>query len=286
MHRSIIILNYDKPQVLQVATQMEAFFSKRDIESFRIGVKDCSSCIDLRDVDLAVVLGGDGTVLSAARMVSPFGIPIFPVNLGTLGFITEVSPEDWPSDLELCLSDGLGSFGRLMFQVQVLRGDTVILKESALNEVAVSGGGISKLLRLGVTLKTSNLGTYKADGMIVATPTGSTAYSMAAGGPILQPDMEAMILNPICPFTLSHRPIVLPGWEQVSIQVEAGQRTSIIATVDGQIEMNLSEGDVVRVSAAPYKAQIFGSNKRSFYDVLRYKLNWSGGTDAGRTFGS
>jgi len=266
-----------------LACEIEAYCAEAGIASYRCSSHGCAADIQLRDVDFAISLGGDGTVLSTARMLSRFGVPIFPVNLGSFGFITEVGAEDWREDLSQFLEGKLPVFGRLMFQVQVLRKELVVFQESALNEAVISGGGISKLLRLNVSLRNGSLGLYRADGMIIATPTGSTAYSLAAGGPILQPELEAIILNPICPFTLSHRPIVLPGWEEVCVRVDEGQRTSVILTIDGQLDFPLLEGDDIRVSAAPFKAQILCSHKRSFYEVLKHKLNWSGGPDAGRT---
>ena len=135
------------------------------------------------------------------------------------------------------------------------------------------------MVHLSVSLGDQRLGTYRADGVMVATPTGSTAYSAAAGGPILHPEMEAMILNPICPFTLSHRPIVLPPTEEVRISLDRPQRTRVALTVDGQSLTPLGEGDEVVVRASNERAQIIRSDQRTFYEVLRSKLNWSGGPD-------
>ena len=166
-----------------------------------------------------------------------------------------------------------------MIQVQVWRKEACVFQSAALNEAVVSGSGISKILNLDIRLKQAGLGSYRADGIIVSTPTGSTAYSMAAGGPILSPDMDALILNPICPFSLSHRPLVLPGWEVVHAGIGT-QRTGVLLTVDGQIEFALETDDEVRIQAAPFRAQILGPHHRNFYDVLKTKLNWAGGHDA------
>jgi NAD+ kinase len=149
-----------------------------------------------------------------------------------------------------------------------------------LNDAVISASGISKIVKLSVRLSDTPLGRYRADGIIVATPTGSTAYSAAAGGPILHPEMDAMILNPICPFTLSHRPIVVPHDEEIVVEVEEEQRTGLMMTVDGQSEFPLKPDDRIVIRASEEKARIVRSNKRTFYEVLRTKLNWSGGPDA------
>jgi NAD+ kinase len=144
----------------------------------------------------------------------------------------------------------------------------------------VSASGISRIVRLRLSLSQAYLGEYRADGMIVSTPTGSTAYSAAAGGPILEPEMEALIINPICPFTLSNRPLVVRGTETVHIEVMKKQRTDLNLTVDGQSTVPLKPGDTIEVRAGAKKAHIIRSDKRNFFEVLRSKLNWSGGPDA------
>lgn len=277
LQRFAIIVNNDKEAARRLSLEIKSFLTERAREVTVFDSRDVYP--DLKEMDLAISLGGDGTVLSAARLAAPWGVPVFPVNLGTLGFMTEANPESWSQELLAILDQSIAPYGRLMLQVQVWRGGSCVFQSAALNEAVVSGGGISKILSLEVQLKTQSLGTYRADGIIVATPTGSTAYSMAAGGPILSPDMDALILNPICPFSLSHRPLVLPGWEQISAGI-GEQRTTVLLTVDGQIEFLLASSDEVRISAAPFRAQILGPHHRNFYDVLKTKLNWSGGPDA------
>ena len=177
--------------------------------------------------------------------------------------------------------EGGSEFGdRLMIQGRVRRAGKEEFRTLALNDAVISGAGISKILSLTAYLSRTTIGRYRADGMIVATPTGSTAYSAAAGGPILHPEIDAMILNPICPFTLSHRPLVLPGGETVRILVDPQQRTEVILTLDGQIDFPLKPEDEVLIERAEKPARIFYSKKRNFYEVLRTKLNWAGGPDA------
>ncbi len=227
--------------------------------------------------DLAITLGGDGTVLFASRVLAGEGVPILPVNLGEFGFISEVGREEWRHALAAYLAGEIGVGSRLVLDVCVSREGQRLCEFRGLNDAVVAAGGISRMVQLSVDLSDQTLGVYRADGVIVATPTGSTAYSAAAGGPILHPEMDAMIINPICPFTLSHRPIVLPRDELVRITISKKQRTDVALTVDGQSLTRLEEGDSVVVRAAAEKAQIVRSDRRTFYEVLRSKLNWSGG---------
>ena len=235
--------------------------------------------------DVAISLGGDGTVLFAARAISPLGVPIFPINLGTFGFIAGVQPAEWRKVFSRWL-DGKASFSqRFMMEMAVERGDVEVLRGCCLNDVVVSASGIAKIISLRVSYSETarsgflKLGQYRSDGLIVATPTGSTAYSVAAGGPIVDPEMEALILNPICPFTLSHRPIVLPARETLLVEVEQEQRSGVLLTVDGQVTEKLKDGDRIYLKKAPYYCRLIASGRTGFYQALRTKLSWTGGGD-------
>jgi NAD+ kinase len=230
--------------------------------------------------DLAFSLGGDGTVLYAARCMAERGVPILPIHLGTLGFIASVQKSEWRSVFESFRNGKINTSARLMLDIRVERGGKIITKHTCLNDAVVAGAGISKIIRLDVRSDSIHFGAYRADGLIVATPTGSTAYSVAAGGPILDPEIEAMILNPVCPFTLSNRSIVFPAHETVMVYVEKEQRSDVLLTVDGQIVEPLLPEDVILVHRARRKAIIVASDRKVFYNVLRTKLNWSGGPDA------
>jgi NAD+ kinase len=232
------------------------------------------------DFDLAFSLGGDGTVLYAARCMAGRGVPVLPINLGTLGFIAAVQREEWRSVYDGWARGAIGVSERVMLEVSVERSGKELLRQTCLNDAVVSASGIAKIIRLEVGTEKVRIGRYRADGLIVATPTGSTAYSVAAGGPILDPEMDAMILNPICPFTLSNRPIVIPSHETIIIQVEAEQRSGVLLTVDGQIVVPLEPADRISVRRAGRKALLVASDRNLFYRVLRTKLNWSGGPDA------
>ncbi len=207
-------------------------------------------------------------------------IPIFAVNVGDFGFITEVSKDEWKQAFEKFRNGKLGISERVMVETTLYRGGEAIEIRCGLNDVVIASAGTSKVVRLSVDIGETTLGRYRADGVIIATPTGSTAYSVAAGGPILAPEMDALILNPICPFTLSNRPLVLPGDIPIHIGVEPRQRTDVVLTVDGQETVELAEGDRLKIKRADTKARIVRSDRRNFYEVLRSKLNWSGGPDA------
>jgi NAD+ kinase len=229
--------------------------------------------------DLAFSLGGDGTVLYTSRILSPRPTPIIGVNMGDFGFLTEIAEHEWREAFEEYRAGRLEVGDRMLQDVTVERGGEEIASFVGLNDTVITAAGIAKIIRLSVRLGESSLGSYRADGIIIATPTGSTAHSAAAGGPILDPRMDALIINPICPFTLSHRPIVVPGYETITIRVEQQQRTEVLMTVDGQIVCPLQVDDIVTVRRNPSFARIVRARRHSFYDVLRSKLNWSGGPE-------
>ena len=234
----------------------------------------------LDDADILVSLGGDGTVLYAARLAAPFGVPILPINLGTLGFIAWVKKNEWRERFNEAVSGQLTVSERIMLDVTVERGGKSIAGFSALNDGVVSGAGPAKIVNLSIAVNGAPLGRYRSDGLIISTPTGSTAYSLAAGGPVLDPDMDAMLFTPICPFTLSNRPLVIPAGETLELLVESNQREDTMLTVDGQEFFDLEEGDRVLFRRSAFKARLYRCEKGSFYQVLRTKLNWSGGLDA------
>mgnify|MGYP006288550871 CR=1 FL=1 len=280
INKVLLIANLLKDEAEKIAADIRGYLENQGIEVVVFGFRGKASQPALEDYDLAISLGGDGTVLFSSRILSSHSIPILPVNLGDFGFITEVTRDEWIDAFERFRSGMIEAGDRLLITVSVHRQDKEIATFMGLNDAVISASGISKIVKLSVRLSDTPLGRYRADGIIVATPTGSTAYSAAAGGPILHPEMEAMILNPICPFTLSHRPIVVPHDEEIVVEVEEEQRTGLMMTVDGQSEFPLKPDDRIVIRASEEKARIVRSNKRTFYEVLRTKLNWSGGPDA------
>ncbi|WP_319561905.1 NAD(+)/NADH kinase [Marispirochaeta sp.] len=244
------------------------------------GKPDISSFSNKNPVDLVFSLGGDGTVLYTARALAGLNVPILAVNIGSLGFITEVTREEWKEAFEKYRSGLLGLSERVLVQVSVERNGRIIRSFEGFNDAVVASDGISKVIRLSVEISDTPVGKYRADGIIVSSPTGSTAYSAAAGGPILDPEMEALVLNPICPFTLSNRTIVVNGDRCITILVERDQRAKVILTIDGQIVFPLEPEDKLHIRRSPRKVSLIRSDRRNFYEVLRTKLNWSGGPDA------
>ncbi|MFW5843387.1 MAG: NAD(+)/NADH kinase, partial [Spirochaetota bacterium] len=276
----LVIANTEKPHADALAEEVRIYLEEQGIDVVVFRYSGNAAQPTLKDYDLAISLGGDGTVLFSSRILSSRSIPILPVNLGDFGFITEVTQDEWKDAFEQYRSGVIEAERRLLVSVTHIRRGREIGKYIGLNDAVISSGGIAKIVRLSVRLSETFVARYRADGIIVATPTGSTAYSAAAGGPILHPGMEAMIINPICPFTLSHRPLVVPAEERIDIEIEEYQRTSLVLTVDGQAQIPVRPLDRIAVRASVERAQILRSEKRTFYDVLRSKLNWSGGPDA------
>ncbi|MDR1466050.1 MAG: NAD(+)/NADH kinase [Treponema sp.] len=227
-------------------------------------------------VDAALSLGGDGTVLFAARTVSQLKVPIFPINLGTLGFISAIPPNEWRAVFDDFVNGRTMFSRRLMLDVRVQRGMETIFQSPCLNDAIISASVAAKMIRLNVHVGAVSIGPYRSDGLITATPTGSTAYSVSAGGPILDPEMEAIVVNPICPFTLSNRPIVLPSDDEIVIEVEREQRSGVLLTMDGQTTETLQAGDRIIVRRAEEDALLVcqDSAKSAFYSALRTKLAW------------
>lgn len=276
----LLVVNAQKSEARITAQQIEEFLVKRNIRLKVFSYDGSASDLpDTETFDLAITLGGDGTVLFASRVLAERNVPILPVNLGDFGFISEVRRDEWAEAYERYSLGEIGVGERLVLEVCLQRNGEVIATYRGLNDAVVASAGIAKIVRLRVLLGEQPIGRYRADGVIVATPTGSSAYSAAAGGPILHPEMSAMILNPICPHTLSHRPIVLPADEHIQIELEAEQRTDIVLTVDGQSHYGLMTGDRVLIRAADRPARIVRSDRRTFYEVLRTKLHWAGGAN-------
>lgn len=279
--RVAVIANAQKEAAPRLAEDIAAWLAERGREA-DVVLFDGTPIEPPRISDAALVmtLGGDGTVLYASRLCAPYEVPVLPVNLGSLGFIAWVKPAEWKARLSQALDGALPMSERVMLDVSIKRDGLGVASFSALNDAVVTGSGPAKLISLSINVSRASLGTYRSDGVIVSTPTGSTAYSLAAGGPILDPDMDALLFNPICPFTLSNRPLVIPGDEVVEIYVERKQRESIALTIDGQESVGLEEADRVYVRRSAHRARLFCAGRGSFYQVLRAKLNWSGGPDA------
>ena len=223
--------------------------------------------------DFVIVLGGDGTLLAAARAVAQANIPILGVNLGSLGFLTEVALGELFTTLESIKSDCCATDLRSMLHCELLRGGKVLGTYEALNDVVASKSTIARMADFDVSVDKKFVSNYKADGVIIATPTGSTAYSLAAGGPIVVPGVDAIILTPVSPHALTNRPLVLPGGSEIQIVVKNTQEGAFL-TVDGQTGVELQGGDRILCRKSKHQVRLFRMTERTFFDVLRAKLKW------------
>ena len=223
--------------------------------------------------DLLIVLGGDGTILSVARSAHPFNVPIFGVNLGALGFLAEVTLPDLYEVLEKVLNGRFECENRMLLNACVWRGKKKVVDYHVLNDVVINKGALARIVNLEVRVNSQYMTSYRADGLIIATPTGSTAYSLSAGGPIIHPSMEALVLSPICPFTLTNRSIVIP--DQSLIQVElATENENVRVTFDGQEGCDMLQGDILEVKKAQTSIQLIQAPGKNYYQTLRNKLHW------------
>jgi NAD+ kinase len=221
--------------------------------------------------DLIIVLGGDGTLLSVARLTHPFDVPILAVNLGSLGFLTEVSLLDMYGTLEQVLKGESSIERRMLLNACLQRDGTTVQNNFALNDVAIHKNA-ARIVNLEVHVNGQYMTSYRADGLIIATPTGSTAYSLSAGGPIIHPSMNALVLSPICPFTLTNRPIVIPN--QSILQVKLITEEEVQVTLDGQTGYSMFRDDVLEVKQGPTPVSLIQAKGKNYYQVLRQKLHW------------
>lgn len=230
-----------------LAREIHRWLEDHQVDSWMSPVKEMSNdCERVEQSNFVVVLGGDGTMLSAAREAAPFAVPVFGINLGRVGFLSEASPDEWQNKLERILSGEFWLERRLMLQAQVLRSGESVAHLHALNDVVVSRGEQVRVVRFHLFVDGDHVTTYMADGLIVATPTGSTAYSMAAGGPLLPPQLKNFLINPVAPHLSFERPLVLHQEAVVKIAVEMNHLA--LATADGQDAVHLQSGDEVLVS--------------------------------------
>jgi NAD+ kinase len=224
-------------------------------------------------VDLLVVLGGDGTLLATARALNRKNVPLLAVNLGGLGFLTVIAQEEIYITLEAALAGQARIERRVQIEGELVRADEIISSFLALNDVVLNKGAIARIIDFDVLVDGRFISTYKADGLIVSTPTGSTAYSLAAGGPIVAPTVSAFLITPICAHTLTNRPLVLPDTAHIEIDVKS-QREAAYLTVDGQVGLATHSDDTVRLRKASSYVEIVQPVSKSYFEILRQKLKW------------
>lgn len=280
MKEALIVINTSKDESLILANEINRFLSEKGFKSDLFNFDGFCENVSFQGYDFVLTLGGDGTVLFAARNAVKLGIPVFPVNLGQFGFIASVQPGEWKSELETFLSGDAFIEKRAMLDVKVFRDSKVIYSSLGLNDVVISAKRGAATVSLSVDYDNVHLCKLKSDGVIVSTSTGSTAYSAAAGGPIVDPHLSAFVLTPVNSFSLSSRPIVLSPDGDLSIKVEQSRAKEICITVDGQEAELLKPEDRIFVSKYEKKVQLVCATREKFYNALRSKLNWSGGPHA------
>jgi NAD+ kinase len=222
---------------------------------------------------LLLVLGGDGTLLAAARVAARLGIPILPINMGSLGFLTSFTIDEMYPALEQVLAGRFSCSERVMLDVELHRDAEVIERQAVVNEAVINKGALARMIDLQLTIDSDFVCRYRADGLIVATPTGSTAYSLSAGGPIVHPAVESWIITPICPHTLSDRPVVVRDSSSIEVHL-SGDTESVFLTLDGQTGIPMQAADVVRMRRAAERLRLIQPAQKSYFEILRNKLKW------------
>ena len=231
-----------------------------------------------QQADLLIVLGGDGTLLSVARAAHPHNIPILAVNLGSLGFLAEISIDELYPTLENILAGKFEIENRMLLNACIWRNGEKVEDHNVLNDVVINKGAVARVINLQVLVNGQYMTSYRADGLIIATPTGSTAYSLSAGGPIIHPSMHTLVLSPICPFTLTNRSILIP--DQSIIQVKlAAEYDDVRVTLDGQEGYDMRAGDILKIKKTKTSLQLIRGPNKNYYQILRDKLHWGSQSD-------
>jgi NAD+ kinase len=230
--------------------------------------------------DLVIVFGGDGTLLNVANIAHPHEVPILGVNLGSLGFLTETTMENFYTTLEQVLNGKCEIENRMLLNAGVLRDEKKIEDFNVLNDIVINKGALARIVNLEVFVDGQYMTSYRADGLIIASPTGSTAYSLSAGGPIIHPSMRALVLSPICPFALTNRPIVIPDSATIKVQLTTrNEDEDVRVTLDGQTGYSMKSGDILEVKKADIPVKLVQTPGKNYYQLLRKKLHWGGTTE-------
>jgi NAD+ kinase len=282
MTRVGVVVKPDATQAQGVLQQLLAFLRERKLpavlekETAALVPADPVTAVTRAELgahaDLLIVLGGDGTLLAMARSVADLRVPLLGVNLGGLGFLTATTTEEMIPAVEAFLAGRMAVDERMMLTARVTRGGQPVFQQIALNDVVITKSAMSRIINLSVTVEGQLATAYRADGLIISTPTGSTAYCLSAGGPILFPTMDAIVLVPIASHTLTNRPIVLPGIHRLGVTLQTAQE--VMLTLDGQVGFDLHEHDVVEVAQSSSRVRLVRFPETHFFSVLRTKLKW------------
>jgi NAD+ kinase len=280
MHKIAIIYKRFRPEALQLATELTQWLQERGIEVFcRENLDSSGFCCGYESLEIpedcqaVLVLGGDGTLLSVARSLENRSTPLVGINLGGLGFLTEVTREACCEELEHILDGDYEIEERMRLKAVIMRGEQVLFQHSVLNDAVINKGALARIVELQTTINGRFLTLYRADGLILASPTGSTAYNLSAGGPIVYPTAQTIILTPICPFTLTNRPIVLPA--EATIQIELDQFAQDVAlTCDGQVGCEMAYPDRLVITKGENPLRLIRTPSIDYFEILRTKLRW------------
>ncbi len=275
-----IICKTGKPEPSEILKGLLPWLRERGIEAFpdietasTLNIEGYSRSRIPSLSDLIIVLGGDGTLISVSRLVAEKGIPILGVNIGGLGFLTAVQKDELYGILDKVLSGECSVEERIMLKACVHRHSECIAEYIVMNDVVVNKGALARIVDLKTYINHTYVATFKADGLIVSTPTGSTAYALSAGGPILFPTLNSIIMAPICPHTLTNRPIVMP--DDILIEIVLKSRTEdVFLTLDGQVGFSLRQDDLIEIKKSHYTTKLFIPCERDYFQILRTKLKW------------
>lgn len=281
MHTIGVVVKRERAQALELARELIEWLRQHDlrvlVERENAAQLGCSGGTSKAEMiaaaDLIVVFGGDGTLLSVARVMRERAVPILGVNLGHFGFLTAITADELMPMMGRIMAGDFEVEQRMTLDVALRRDGVVLTRHQVLNDAVITKGTLARIIDLETTVNDQYLGIYKADGLIVTTPTGSTAYSLSAGGPIVHPSVGVIVLSPICPHTLTHRPLVLPDTAVVTVTVRS-EHEDVVLTLDGQEGIPLRNDDVVEVRKGRSNVPLVQSGTRHYFDVLRSKLRW------------
>lgn len=282
-----LVLKPHQPEALKTICELTQWLTARGIELVggpeleRDRIQQATGC-SVREVqsdklaeavDLVLVLGGDGTMIATARMIGHSDVPVLGVNFGGLGYLAEFRIEELHSALEAILAENYRLDKRVMLSVELLRGQESITKNRVLNDVVINKSALARIIEIEAYFNQQFVNSFRADGLIVSTPTGSTAYNLSAGGPVIFPSMNAIVITPICPFTLSNRPIVVPDDSDIELRLKT-DKEDVALTLDGQVGFALQVEDRVMIRKSKTTFKLIQPANRNYFDVLRDKLRW------------
>ncbi len=280
-----IICKPDDHQIKSTVQSLYQYLSDRSIDIYfddvsvnlidEPSVRSSDSAKIAANSDLVIVVGGDGTILHAAHSLIEKEIPLLGINLGHLGFLAEIRPQEIVKQLDQILSGNYIEEHRFVLKTSLVRNGEIVSSANAVNDVVVHAMQMVRMIEIETRVNKQHLNTLRADGYIVSTPTGSTAYALSGGGPILHPKLGAIVLVPICPHTLSNRPIVVDADSQIEILLPTQNRYTALASVDGQINMDFMPGDILTIEKGEFELRLIQPKYYDYFEVLREKLRWS-----------